>query len=704
VSARVTIHTNIRTTARIAARFGVVPLVALAALLWAVPAAAQDAQVRPVQSAWENLRLVMQADLSAETPAVGAPAVELPAVELSAVGAPAVELPAVGAPAVELPAVGALTPEQATANFSRAVDQLILARDAEGIANLESVALILSKRAREVMARGAHDKADLYAGAAIRVAPDSPEGYLVRSSVDWERGRYAPALDWFLKGSVTGMHHYFVGMAWMAYLAVVMWLAAATALLVLLVPGIVRTIKVVEHRGREVTRFGLPSWLLVAGCLALLALPVAAGEGVGWVVLVWTGFTWLGDSSRERKAQMALLLAILLGPFVLSPLIAMTAPRAGIVGAALAESGGAFPAPLSVPNGPQAGTTPDNWLVPFAMGNQALRESRYVDAVHWYDEARRMGGDTVRITNNMGVTYFRAGREQDSAVLFKQAADVPGAPAEALFNLAKVQAQNLDFSAQRETFATAQLRDPEGFARVTRGAEPQGARFVYTLGTTGNEARLLMVTETRGWHRFMAPLWRSLFGPVVPLLAAPALLLVAVLMFMFAPRAFVGSEVYDCDVCGVSTCHACMKFGQSMHLCVRCSGKLAETAGRPEDVTALKGQFNRTTNRVGKVAMLLIPGSRELVQGRYTIAGAHLFVVAFGLWWIALLGTIPNWALGVTLPGWPVARLVAAALLLFYLALAFLLLRLLAKRYERGRHGRPVLAAAAAQISSGKGE
>jgi hypothetical protein len=85
------------------------------------------------------------------------------------------------------------------------------------------------------------------------------------------------------------------------------------------------------------------------------------------------------------------------------------------------------------------------------------------------------------------------------------------------------------------------------------------------------------------------------------------------------------------------------------------------------------------------------------------VAGFHLMVVGFTLWWIALLGTIPEWALGVSMHGWPVVRVTAGMLLVAYLLMAYLMLRILSRRYERNRGGRRVLAAAAAEVSGGAG-
>lgn len=587
--------------------------------------------------------------------------------------------------------------------FDKAFRQLLIARDAEGIANLEAAGMVLAQKAVEALDAGADAAADRYAAAAIEVAPQAPEGYLVRSNVHWYSGQYPTAFEWFAKGAVVGMQHYWVGVTWVAYGVVVFWLASATTLLLLLVPGIVRTIKVMEHRGRELSRFRAPSWLLVGGCVAVLAMPVAAGLKLGWVVLIWSAFTWLGDPSRERKAQAVLLIVVLLVPFVLSPLFAVSTPRGGSVGAALEETaGGAFPPPVAMPQKPGEGTEVRNWLVPFALGNQAVREARYADGVAWYELSLKHGGDKVRINNNIAAALFKAGKVREAEHMFSEVAGTPQAPVETMFNLAKAQAQRFDFAAQRATIARAQSADPEGFVRVTAQGEKLGDGFVYLLGTSSNETRMLLLTETNGWHRFVAPLWRGLFAGVTPLLA-PGLLVLILVLFTFVPRLLAGREVYDCDVCGVSTCHECMKFDHDMHLCGGCSEKLARTDGREADILALRGQFNRTTNRVGKVAMAFIPGARELTQGRYAVAGFHLMVVGFTLWWIGMLGTIPEWALGVSMQGWPAVRAAAAGLLLVYLLLAFMLLRMLSRRYERNMGGRRVLAAAAAEVSGSAG-
>ncbi len=549
-----------------------------------------------------------------------------------------------------------------------AIRTLIVARDAQGLHNLEAPALALSRWAREASLANEYRQAEVFAQAAILVAPGVPEGYLSLSSVYWKQHRIPLAIAWMLKAAAVGVSHPWVGLVWMSYGVIVFWLAAATCLVVFLIPGLKASLVSCHHLVQEAGGLRVPGLLAWGALLALLALPFAADWGIGWVVLIWAMVAWAGDRQRLRKAQVVLLVGVLLGPWMVSPMLAISEPNKGLAYLAMKESQGALT--------PQVGKLPKEghqggWQVAFALGNGALRAGQYDQAIGWYARAQDLGGDPIRIAHNVATARFRSGQVNEAYQLFLQISKGDKVPVETLYNLGQTQSRMLDFDGARISFDRARQIDADGYLRVSRVGNEDGKAVLVPMGLTNIDSRTILLSSSSGWNQAAVVLWQALFGGVPPLFAPVLLLLFTVLTVVLA-RLQAARRVIPCDFCHTGVCQKCMSFVGDLHLCRSCGDHLGHSEVSPLQVAIARDRFRFVSRIPWHLAARLIPGVQEVQRQRYGRATAHLMLFAFMGWWVVLLGTIPEWSVGVPQDGWPVARLAGGALLCAHLLWVYL--------------------------------
>lgn len=563
--------------------------------------------------------------------------------------------------------------------FDAAVQALVAARDAAGLDNLESAGAALADWAARAVARGDANAAEHLSRAAVRVAPGAPEGYLVRAHMYWADGHPAAAAGWTARAAATGLGHYWVGLAWLGYGVIVFWFAAATALVVLLAPGLIQGMRTFHHQLREYAGFRVPSAWVLAGCLALLVLPVAAGWGPGWTVLLWAAAAWAGDPARDRRVQVLLLMAVLVGPWLCAPALAPSRPPSAPVELALLEANDALPA-AAVPPPDALPVADDGWRVAFALGNAALRDGAYDEAIAWYRHAQSQGGDAKRLAHNVATAQFRAGRFEEAERGFKALAEGGQAGARTWFDLGQAQSRRLDFEAARVSFDRAQKENADLYLRISRTAGERDDFFVVPYPVSNGDARTMLLSGEGGWGELAGPLWGFLFAGL-PVWAAPLLLAGAGALAWLLPRLLRNRRVYRCDVCRATVCQDCMQFVYDAHLCRPCGDRLAETRGTPADLAFMRDRRRRLAAPVWPVAARLVPGLHDLARGRYGRACLHLTVLAFVVWWTVLLNTIPAWAMATPVAGWPVVRLGGALLVAAHVAWSWF------ASGRRARHG-----------------
>jgi tetratricopeptide (TPR) repeat protein len=633
-------------------------------------APAPAAAAAPAPEPAPKPRAVRPAPARTETPAPKparrAPApVPSPAPKPVTTAAPAPAAPPAGiAAAWRRVQAAAEAPDGAT--FQEAVTALAAARDAEGLDNLETAAQALAGRAHAAVAEGDFARAGRLSRAAVRLAPGTPEGHLVRARMYWAEGRYPSAAAWALRGAAVGIAHPWVGLAWAGYLAIVFWMAAATALAVLLIPSLGKALRTFHHQVSEYAAFKVPAVFVAAAAVALVALPVAWGWGLGWTIVAWTLLAWAGDHARGRQVHLFLLLVVLLGPWLCAPFLAPSQPPGQVVELALKEATGAGPLEGAPAPDPSAGAASD-WRVAFALGNAALRNGAYDEAVAWYRSARDEGGDAARLTHNVATAEFRAGHFAEAERMFRELADSGHATARTLFNLGQAQSRRLDFDGARASFDRAREADARDYLRVSAMVSTGNDFLVVPFGVSRGDLRALTVGHGGSWPEFAGPLWQFLFGGL-SMAMAPVLLAALAALAWLLPALVTSRRVYACDVCRSSVCQECMQFIYDAHLCRRCVEKLAGTRGTLADVNMLRARRRPLARPVLRLAERVVPGLMDLRRGRFGRASFQLMLLAFVLWAVALLGTIPAWAVSVPIEGWPVTRLAGGLVVLLQVA------------------------------------
>ena len=557
------------------------------------------------------------------------------------------------------------------AAFTQQLDELLIERDLQGLGNLESAAIALAQMGADALSHDDTVNAQRFNAAAIAVAPVRPEGYLGQSAAHWAERDFISALSLAFNGAWVGMQHYWVGVAWLSYLAIICWLAAATTFVVLLVPSLLKGLRTVNHVFREAAFFRAPAWLTGAGVGAIAVLPVAAGVAPGWVALTWISLAWLGDDARQRRVQLLLLLLVLMGPWLCAPFLSVREPLNGPVGAALSEGRGGFlpgESQLQADWNPQ---TAGDWRVAFALGNTALRNGHHDQALNWYRRAEELGGDPVRVGNNIATAHYQAGRAEQAEALYVQLSGTNPAPVLSLLNLGQVQSQRLDFEAARDTLARAQEVDSERYLKVMQAGSERSATVVIPYALSHGDSRAILLSQQQDWDQFASALWRVLFG-AVPIFFAPLILFVVGTLFWMLPRLLRERRLDSCDICRTTTCPSCLLFVGDLHLCHACGDRMADTQVTEVEVRLARDRFADSGMHPGAWLARLVPGLSALGAGRYGAAGFQLFAGAFLVWWMALLGTIPEWALGVSQNGWPVARTAGLMVLAAYVFWSFL--------------------------------
>jgi len=557
------------------------------------------------------------------------------------------------------------------ADFDAALNTLISARDKQGLGNLEAASVALAQLGHQALNSGDIPLAGRYAAAAIKLAPQAPEGYLGLSAVHWSEGSYLAAFQGAFRGVLVGMQHYWVGMAWLGYLAVVIWLAAATAFVVLLWPSLLQGMRTFHHFVRELAFFRAPTWVTGAGVIALALLPIAAGVGPGWTALTWVTLAWLGDRSKLRRVQLFLLLLVLMGPWLCAPLLSVQEPVSGPVGAALAEGRGGFLIDFEHSATAWKPQAAGSWRVAFALGNGALRSGDFDTAINWYRRSRELGGDPVRIDHNIATTHFRAGRVGEAERLYSNLAKSGSVPVLTLLNLGQVQSDRLDFDAARKTLARAQAAGSNRYLDAFQGGEGSVPQVI-PFALTANDSRAILLGQMHGWDQFAAALWRVLFG-ALPVFFAPLLVFVVASLFWLLPNLMSKRRISPCDICHATVCPSCLMFMADLHLCRACGDRFAETQGTEVDVRMLRDRYGNRASELGHRLARWVPGLAALYGERFGVAGFQLFFGALLIWSAALMDTIPEWALGAPQDGWPVIRLALLVVFVLYVAWHYLI-------------------------------
>lgn len=514
------------------------------------------------------------------------------------------------------------------------LEPFALARVAQGLARLRE---------------GQLDKADVEFRAAITLDPYQADGYfgLAQSarrrgvSGLWAAARHAGAGFAARLGSIGGQHYLFALLVPAGILALLLTVTLLAVALML------RSWRLLLHDLEEALGPGRRT--LAKTLLAVLvALPVLALQGWGWLPLWWLALMFLYLTSTEKAAVGVALVSTL----AIVPLAHMLDERMATVGNPLFQA-----ALTAIEGGPDARATtllekaaegrPADKDLPYLVAALYKKGGRYEDATLLYNTLLQSNASDAYALNNLGNLSFAAAEFQAALPRYQQGlAGEPAADVAATlyYNMALAHLQKFERQPANEARSQADRLAPE----LTRSYE---TTWRYDFSNEGAVVDLRPTSDE---------LWRKFFGRASGItrenvsgsrVGAPSTLVAllqdlpnrfAAAMIVFGltilalsrwrgPRAFT----MRCIKCGTPFCRRCHIGPASSGLCTQCHHLFVVRDGvsgpaRNQKLLEVQSEDKRR-ELVFRVLSLVAPGAGHAYARRVLSGLGFLFV------WAALL-------------------------------------------------------------------
>ena len=634
-------------------------------LLWALAASGRAPEATPAPAGEAAITAPTTARGAAEQAASSAdPALEegegdplvapqLPAAE----PAPAPAEPAPGGPRVSLIEQAWLAP---AADFDARV-----ARTRRTALELGAWSLDSAARALAVGDGQANDLER--AAAAVALAPDLPAAHMRLASALWLEGGEPFAAARALYAAFASIGRHLEASLWFAGSGLFVLAAALVAggLIAAALAGAAALAPAAHDLGHLLPR-GMPSVGRWAGLAALLALPLALGEGGLGLALALLGVAVIYGSRAERRAMVIAAVGIGIGAY----------PAMHYAGAALAALPGdpvaqaafavvhGIPTPVEVERLAQLADRD-----PLAARGLAIHARRVGDVARadaLYQELLAAGADDVAAQNNAANVQLALGNTERAIELYDEAAR--GESPVVLFNLAQAYGRAFRVEELNQTIARAQRANRELVARLTALQGRSANGFVADLPPA--PALFWSRALRSGAGADLAQEFRDYFAPG-RLGRDPRAFAVAAAALLFVGMWF-GARIapsHSCQRCGERICVRCRPHGSSGDLCDGCytlffAPEKTDRTLRTARVNELRAREDRIA-KVHAVLSLLVPGAAGLLARRpmWGWLGAFCF---------SLAGAAVLWRHGVV-PDPLVAGAAAPAVFLGAAALAALL-------------------------------
>jgi tetratricopeptide (TPR) repeat protein len=522
---------------------------------------------------------------------------------------------------------------------SKALDRMIKAARKVGVHRLSDfsrTAVHLGRRAERL---GAPDRAKRAYDAALLLDDANPDAVVARLSFQVRHGKILEALR-SLPAAVTAMlatHE-----SRMAILSlIVLWTAAAlaaTLLASILVfalahfPRVVHDIRETGHR-----LFGKSAALPLA--LLILGLPLFVGLGPVWLILYWGALIFPYVRAQERSILVAGFIGLALCPPVIawitqeniqqrSPLLVAAVDLAERREDASAEDGLRQASAIF----------PEDSDVWFLLGVFAERAGDLERAQNEYNRATDADPSDYRPILNRGNVHFTEGDYGEAIRDYVEASKrAPRAP-DVYYNLSLARGEAYDFGGQSQAIAKAReisasqvggwSNNPTLSRVVPAGYSVSGAKARIERWNAQPKSRRLP------GHGTAAGPWNALVPWSLPPLLA--WLLGAFLMIRRGRRGLAT----ECSRCGRAFCNRCRRYGDPALYCMMCARLhlRKENVDIEVQVAETRAMQRRATwrNRAGRLASLLLPGSRAFFDERPLAGVLTLFAFFFGLF-VAIL-------------------------------------------------------------------
>ncbi len=487
------------------------------------------------------------------------------------------------------------------------------------------------------------DQAEL-AELAVELAPSSP-------GVRFEAARLLrDPLE--LLAALVALVWDLPGLLWLLALAGIGLLGGLLALtLGTCLAAVLRGLPLHGHAlGHGMTKHEPPAWPGVLLCMAgLCALPLFGVGAVG----VLAAFGALGALRLPRGQTLRLALALValgvtLGPGLdrVAPAIVAGARESDLIAAWRIDQGGSLPGDLERVERASA-RAPDDALFRYVLATDWKRRGELARIHQVLGDPATSSDATLRAAsyNLRGIARLAEGNVAEAVPAFERARSADES-ATVMFNLSQAYGRALLLSEQEAAFAVASSLDD---AMVNRYLSANGANLHSVLIQTPLSLAIFVVRalEPSAESRARASVLRAaLLGPLERdrlWIGLPALGLLA-----FALRR---NSVTRCSRCKRPLCASCSREAMAAGTCMRCVRLFVRREHTDPRLRKQQLEKDRRRERWAEARLaagaLVMPGSADVVEGRWLRGTASLFALGLGVGLLRAPGILPlPWDLG----------------------------------------------------------
>lgn len=341
-------------------------------------------------------------------------------------------------------------------------------RQQEGISNLETIAGAFSYEGFRHLDAGQYGAAHAAFRLAKEFDPDLPHAYYGQArSLRGLRMGWIPSLREAWEGMQVALRNFWSAYLLLGNLALIGLLAAAATGAAFLGALALKYQPLVRHDMAEWLGRRVPEKAAALGAWFLFLLPLLAGLGWMWVLLLWTVMVFPYARWGERAlATLVLLWGIAAVPaFHTVGAMFQTSVNPEVRTLVSALRGGYDPERVRFLK--EAGSRdPDNPVTHFLLGSLYKSGGYLNEALLHYKRAVSLDPRMVQAINNLGNLYFLTQNFALAQQQYQQAVDLNPDFATGYFNLHLAQYQQFHVEDAERNLETARRLDPDGLGRL----------------------------------------------------------------------------------------------------------------------------------------------------------------------------------------------------------------------------------------------
>jgi len=506
----------------------------------------------------------------------------------------------------------------------RAMQEL---RKQEGISNLETIAGAFSYEGFRQLDAGQYGAAHASFRLAKEFDPDFPHAYYGQArSLHGLRMGWIPALREAWLGMQVALRNFWSAYLLLGNLALIALLGAAVSGCVFLLALTLKYQPLLRHDLSEwLARRGLADSAAAVGAWTLFLLPLLAGLGWMWVLLLWTLAIFAYSGRTERVLTTAVLLLAVAGlpAFQLVENTFRTGVNPEVRTLVSALRGGYDPERARYLK-EAASRDPGNATLQFLLGS-LYKSGGYVnEALLHYKQAVAANPRLHQAVNNLGNLYFVTQNFSLAQQQYQQAVDLKPDFAIAYYNLHLAQYQQFHVEDAEQSLETARRLDPAEIGQLRTSDLPPSvidARLELEHVWPGVSAG----QGSAGTAMNNAASWSSPYA-----MAAGGTLVAS---YAFAARR--RRRARSCIKCGRPFCWRCRSGRENPDYCTQCVHLFVKRDGLAPATKKAKltevQSFESRRRLIGRVLSGLAPGFGHVWGDRPLVGMAGLGLSSFCL-------------------------------------------------------------------------